>query len=293
MLRKVIGLLILIVLLVIIFHGVEYLLTKEPKREPTFEEAYKEELKKKQKELRIKVPMLIKRLNAPREMTREIAIRALAQSEDPRAIEPLAKVMLEDKVPLLRKFAAECLSEFRDKRAIPHLKKALKDKDKEVQLKAAESLFKLGDESAEAILINFAKEGYESALRTLCIIDDMFKERKLRNKRAKDILKEALNYNSDYVRAVAAFYLAEFEREKASYLLPVIKEILEKSKDYKSKDTIIGALERIGTDEAVLLIGNALDDEDRSIRDEASRALTKLKREDILSGHYRKKSKQK
>ena len=252
------------------------------------EEARKEYLAKQEKErekLKKKVPKLIEKLETAKGFKRERIILELGWSKDPRAVESLIEVLRTDENPNLRSLAAQSLGWIGDEGAIPALRNSLNDRDKKVRLKAAIALFNLGDESIEPVLMTFVKEGYGSALEALCFAN--INERIMRNEKSKLILKEALSFSNEHIRILAAFYLAEMDEKKSTY--SVAADILQNSIDPGNRSLAIHTLTQIGNEEAISAIANALDDEDKLVRNNAKKALKKLNRQDIIKEHYRKK----
>src|SRR5918992_1772138 len=72
------------------------------------------------------------------------AARALGKLGDPRAIEPLARLLKEDSSELVRSTAARSLGQIGDSRAVPDLLAALDDESDLVRTWASDSLGRLG-----------------------------------------------------------------------------------------------------------------------------------------------------
>jgi len=203
----------------------------------------------------------------------------LGYTKDPRAFEPLVKLLFETKDLHEKADVVFALQLLGDKRAIPILKTTLKDDGEYVRLRSAIALFELGDESAESILLALIKEGETEALTTLCFSD--MNKRILRNERSKPLLIEALNCPYEWTRVSAAFYLAEMGEKELVY--PVAIDILKNSKYPTPRSSAVSILRMVGDEKSVMAIREAaLNDKDKEVITSAFVALSKLNRKDII-----------
>jgi hypothetical protein len=160
------------------------------------------------------------------------------------AIDPNTKVgsefiieVLETKreYPRALSEAAKAVKFAKDNRVIPLLKKVVKNQDTTVRLEAAGSLLALDDaDTALPVLDDLAKEGETYAIPYL-FKSGWGKEWKLWDERGLEIIKKALVYPPDKIKAEAALFLAEMEIEKEKAEEVALK-IMEKFKDKTAKD---------------------------------------------------------
>ncbi|MEW6558239.1 MAG: HEAT repeat domain-containing protein [Elusimicrobiota bacterium] len=177
---------------------------------------FQKEQKKEQNKLKNRVPKLIKELDNSNWVAREKAILLLSRSKDPKAIEPLAKVMVEDSDKGIRKMTAQMLSGFNDKKIVPIFKKQVLENG-EHKIIGATVLMKLGNEEekkiALPILEKYAEEGHPEVLSYSKLIDYDDKKGEIRKRvyydknKAKIIMNKLLNHKDELVCAEAVYYL--------------------------------------------------------------------------------------
>lgn len=189
-----------------------------------------------------------------------------------------------------------------DKRAIPVLRKMITDKDPEIRLQSAGTLLSLGEaDIALPILDELAKAGIHQstfALNKLFSPEERKEDGQIRivvshtklwDVRGKDILKKALNYSNDEVKAFAAVSLAQIGQERnlventAINILEKLK--YKKEKDYKTKEEFnshgragehaILALETIKSVKAVKVLNILIqNNDDPLLQQSAKKAIT-------------------
>ncbi|WP_071518736.1 virulence factor [Geitlerinema sp. PCC 9228] len=87
-------------------------------------------------------------LTDERSTIRRWSAAILGASESADALEPLARAVLSDKSPVVRRTAGDALSDLANPKAIPTMCQALQDSSKLVRWRAARFLNEIGDESA-------------------------------------------------------------------------------------------------------------------------------------------------
>lgn len=131
--------------------------------------------------------------------------------------------------------AADVIKFAQDKRVIPLLRELLNHSHTRVRLETAGSLLVLGDaDSALPVLEELAKEGNTYAIPYL-FKSGWGKEWKLWDERGLEIIKRALDYPQDQIKAEAALFLAEMGIEKGR-AEEVALTIVEKFKDKTKKN---------------------------------------------------------
>ena len=134
-----------------------------------------------------------------------------------------------------RKLAARKLG-YGDERAIPILRKALNDKNKQVRIKVASSLCRLGDKKiALSIVEKYAEEGHPEVLFYRRFVRYDKKKGEIREsvyydkKSAKKVLIKLLNHKDEIIQSRAVYYLFEIgEKEPA---LSKTEKMLNSSND--------------------------------------------------------------
>ncbi len=172
-------------------------------------------------------PSLIK-LAKDKDKKREIRIPAiilLGKLKDEDVREPLEAILEEDEDKFCREASAIGLGKLGDKRAVPKLKQALKDKSGNVRMRAAWALARIGDDS-----------GYELALETikgrdvtaqLLAIDAL---EAIGNKEAISILKQNLESENVWTRIHSKLAIKRLEMlglleiEKLNFLKETLKD---------------------------------------------------------------------
>ncbi len=221
------------------------------------------------------VQSLIKELRERKDGTRQRVILLLSRSKDPRAIEPLAEVMLNSKDKGERAFAAQRLSVFHDKKTIPAFKKALKDKA--TVSNAAIALYKFGEEKAVLpILEELAMKGNIAALH--CFGKVSKKGKIIYDANAKQIYMKVLKGKNENSRIVAARHLVEMGEEFMAF--PVAVKILKTSQKEQNKRMALDILEKIKDEKSLIEISKVQDDS--KVGEMARELLYKLKRTDLV-----------
>ncbi len=159
------------------------------------------------------VPVLINALKETEEDIVLYSIWALAVIGDPEAQEKIIP-FLKDGRPAIRKIAAYALGTFKDKKAIPALKEALKDPEQDVTWNAALSLAQLDDASGRAVLEKMLDREYLDTFPGL-----------------KEKEKETIMINS--IKSVA--------RLKLSGFLPILKQLAKSDPSLKVRQSAIEA----------------------------------------------------
>jgi len=249
------------------------------------EETKTEKQEKKVGKLGKTVPELIDLLKTGKESSKGFYILDLGFSKDERALVPLVDILLKDKNPRNRKEAAMALEYLGNKQAVIYLQEALKDKDERVQIYSAKALTRLGElKYSIKILKDLAKEGYAEAIDAF-IIDyttgtQKEKGRKLIDKKANNILIEALNYENEWVRIKSAFILSEVGKielgKVSAEIIALCKKSLEESKDKWIKYFAADILGNIRTDDSVSILKKCLNDKDTDLVERATKSLKKI-----------------
>lgn len=108
----------------------------------------------------------IKDLNDSNPSVREVASKALMETYDARALEPLIQA-LNDEDNQVRAYAVIALGNLNDSRAVDPLTQALKDKENFVRANAAEALGNLNDPRAIEPLKSALNNENESDVRRI------------------------------------------------------------------------------------------------------------------------------
>lgn len=174
-------------------------------------------------------------------------LRLSSRTKKKEAFELTLEVLKEDR-GYVTVCAVKEIKFSHDKNAIPYLRRYLSHTSSNEQLtillrlEAAGSLLVLGDaDTALPVLDELAKEGNTYAIPYL-FKSGWGKEWKLWDERGLEIIKRALSYPQDQIKAEAALFLSEMEIEKQK-AEEVALRIVEKLKDKKREDygfTIIG-----------------------------------------------------
>lgn len=183
------------------------------------------------------VDRCIKDLQSQDSTIREAAAAAVGDLNDTRAVEPLIKVLQEDKDSDVRGAAAISLGRIKDIRALDPLLEALQDKDSLVRSSAANGLGWLDDQRAVDALIRALKdESYE--VRGLAAMSLGF----IKNPKAVDTLVAALKDTRSEVRANAAASLGIIGDGRA--IDPLIKALNDQ--DESVRDAAASSLQKLG-----------------------------------------------
>ncbi len=251
-------------------------------------------------------PIAVKRavaaLDSFREDERLHALKSLAQTDHPSAIEALAAA-IQHPIRDVRVHAGLHLSTItncQDKRAVPGLLVGLRNADWEVRMQTAEALGKIGDASAVPGLIQVLQDddydirrtaiealeqiGDASAVPGLiqALQDDDYDIRRTAVKALEQIgdasavpgLVQALQDNHYDVRASAANALGKIGDASA---MPGLAQALQRKGDYFSvRNAAIKASGQIGDVSAVPGLVQALQDDNHDVRASAANALAQI-----------------
>lgn len=245
-----------IILILVIFSGLEslkLLLAQEQNLEPQ-KKYSREDIKKRMLKEKDRIPLYIEMLEDPSWVTRERAILILSRSKDARAIEPLARVMVEDPDQGIRKMTAGLLSGFNDKRIVPIFKKQVLENGLYKNL-GATVLIKLGNkeekELALPIIEKHAEEGHPRILFYEKIVPQGstigMQKIYYDKERAKIIMNKLLNHKDELVRAEAVYYLHDMGDK--DIVQGKIEDIL-KSENPRVKNIGKSILKKIGDEKS-------------------------------------------
>ena len=166
---------------------------------------------------------------------RQEAAKALGESGDAGAVEPLIKA-LQDQEAEVRGAAAEALGRISDARAVEPLIATLKDKNSGVLVAVAVALGKIGDKRAVKPLIIALQDNNNSARLVAAAALG-----KIRDTEAVGPLIVQLKDNDSDVRQTVADALVEIGLPAVEQLSAVLKD-----KDPKVRETVTILLEQIG-----------------------------------------------
>ena len=160
----------------------------------------------------------IEDLRNERAAVREQAAKALGETGDPKAVEPLIRT-LADESSFVRLEATRALGKIGDSRAVESLIRALREDDQDVQRKTIESLGMIRDAKAVDVLMSFLK-GENTVSRNLAT------EALVRiGKPAVNSLIEALKNEQTVVRSRAAEALGKIGDSRAvESLIPHLED---------------------------------------------------------------------
>lgn len=219
------------------------------------------------------VAVLLSQLRDNRPEVRESAVRDLARTGDPRAVEPLIEVLARDPDANVRRSAAYALGRFRDPRAIEPLIVSLKDERPEVCVNAIFALAQMEEpdganrlEALTAALSHHDLHVCRAAAVALAVLGD---------RRAVAPLRLALKDKRSIVRSGAAFALGFLSDQRA------VPDLLDALGDARPevREAVIASLDLLGDPRAVPALQRvARDDPDPTIREQASTALRNLRR---------------
>ncbi len=202
------------------------------------------------------VHSLIKELRERKDGTKERVITHLGRLKDPRAIEPLAEVMLNSSDSRERNYAARQLATFENKKIVPIFKKQVLENGPH-KILGAKVLMKLGNKKEKAIALpileKYAEEGHPEVLSYSIKIGydekkgEIHKRKYYNQKKARKILKKILLHENEEVCAKGIYYLYEMgekdlvkskidgmAKSKNQRVRSIIKEILKQSGDKES-----------------------------------------------------------
>lgn len=183
-------------------------------------------------------------------------LRLIKQSTDPdwqkriKALESMAKLDvpqtfnvivdgLRDRIELVRVAAAEALGSRADQRAIPHLLKALADRDYEVRLTAAESLGDLiSDQKSPPALVRLLED--RDALVRITAAEEL---EEIGDRRALPKLRQVLNDPDGLVRSYVAGAIGALGGKRD---IRVLEHRLQVERSPQAKVGLLHGLYRLG-----------------------------------------------
>lgn len=195
---------------------------------------------------------------------REQAAYSLGQLEDPRAVEPLAKAVLNDTEPGVREQAAWSLGMIEESAAVPALSQALSDAEADVREQAAWALGMIEDDSAvdalTQVLSDPDEDVREQAVWALGMIE---------SEAAAAPLMIALSDSNAQIRSQAAWSLGMIEESSA---VDALAGVLHDT-DPEVREQAAWALGMIEDAGAVSALSSALIDSEASVREQAAWSL--------------------
>jgi HEAT repeat protein len=216
------------------------------------------------------VESLIKALKDRDSQIRKLAVVALGEIRDARAVEPLIQV-LSDNDSNVRGEAADALSKISDIRAVEPLIQVLSDNDSNVRGEAADALSKISDTRAVEPLIHVLSDN-DSNVRCKAALA----LGEIRDAKASKPLIHALLHDTDSeVRKNAAMALGDIRDPKTSE--PLIQAFTDT--DYQVRKNAAISLEKIKVEgimnsAAIEILMQSLKNDDRQIQGSAVRVLT-------------------
>jgi len=193
-------------------------------------------------------------------------IYELGCRKDPRAVEPLIKILLETRDPEERVNVAKALGMIQDKRAIPVLREVLKkEHDKKTRIILANMLYKIGD-----------REDKEMVFPILIEVKSYSRIAKDRDRRILPYLKEALK-DEDYLFRISSAYdlYKYFEDESA---LRCLEELARDCEDKFIRGHALKMLGLLKDEKATAIIEDVLfkEEKDEYIREKALEILKRM-----------------
>jgi len=219
----------------------------------------------------------------------------LGDSNDSRGVDPIIDVLLNSDDKDAREAAVIALSKLgksiKDRKVdiTRALKKALKDKEYKVAAYAASALLSLNTDIQLALetLDNLAQKGCVWGIQELFYSNYTDGKKYIYTKEGIKNLKNALNYEDEWVRLDAAHFLVIELELKTEYnkAFMVVKDIYKNSKNIWHRRSALKILGKIGNDEAINIIKEASNDEDEDdkIINEARKILKSLENRRRLS----------
>ncbi len=218
---------------------------------------------------------LLRDLRAAEIEKRQRAIVTLVKIKEPRAVEPLMKLLEEDESFYMRRKAAHGLGLLADPQAVPVLLDAAqKDADEFVREAAIQALGQLKATQAEEVLLATIEKAEQPSLRRA----SAFALGSLGKPEAAAPLVEALQDSDPSVRAAAAWALGELGQKEA--VNPLIALLVEES-DKSVKREVVTALGRLEDRRAILPLVEALQDRDSGVKERSAEAIEALSAEII------------
>lgn len=200
-----------------------------------------------------------------------LSIARLSKRGDKETIKLLCKVMLEDGWSIVRTSAAKGLELIGDESAFEALYKAAgEDSYSTVRAQALKTLYSLGCKTKKfkQIIAGRLEDSYSRVRATACEIAGELCLREVADKVAALLLDKKYR-----VRIAASKALTKIAGPKQ--VIPV-KEAFENSEVGEFRARLVEVLGRIGTEEALKVVAEAINDKDKFVRMAAIIALCKL-----------------
>ncbi len=197
--------------------------------------------------------------------TRETAVKALCQLNDPRAVEPLFQTLKDDDEGV-RWAAATALGHFRDARAVGPLIQALKDRDWYVRRAVIQALVNIGVLAVEPLLHVLEKSNADVRRLAAEILA------KINDSRAVVPIISNLQDKDHSVRQAAAEALGVLKISQA--IDPLLLALKDESE--RVRRAAVRALGKLGDPRVVGSLLRVLNDNDRRVRLIAMLVLDKL-----------------
>jgi HEAT repeat protein len=208
---------------------------------------------------------VIHALQSSDEDTREEAVRALGELNDPRAVNPLILALRDDN-RYVRREAAKSLGHIGDEKAINPLIEALKDEDRYGREGAAEGLAEMKEKAIGPLLNSLDNQDWHvrmGAIISLRIIGD---------REALPKIIDALKDENRFVRREATKSLGRIGDGRV--VGPLIDALSDEDTSVRMR--AVSALAKFGGNDVVDPLINALNDSDSGVRLRAVQALEEM-----------------
>ena len=215
------------------------------------------------------VPALVRTLTDVDVSVRQAVVQALGDLDDPRAIQALMRILLEDPVADVRAAAAWALGEIEDPAALPALMQALqRDSSAEVRQRAAWALGEIEDARAVDAL-GAALRDADSEVRHTA----MWALGEIESPAAVPALLTGLSSDDSEVRSMSAWALGQIE--DAAAVVALIR-VLREDRSAEVREHAARALGEIEDVRAVEALALSLNDPAPAVREAAMWALAQL-----------------